>query len=590
MKRHPIFYNIFLATCLLSVSTIFPLNAQTLKLKLIETSDVHGSLFPWDFINDKPASTSLAQVHTYVEEQRADKSQSVILLDNGDILQGQPLVYYYNFEDTKTEHICARVMNYMKYDAATVGNHDIEPGHPVYDKIVKEFDFHWMAANAVDTKTGEPYFKPYTILNRDGVKIAVLGLITPGIPMWLPEKIWSGIDFQDMVVSAKKWVEIIREKENPDVLIGLFHAGVEATYEGQTAEMPRNENAAQLVAEKVPGFDVVFVGHDHHGWNYKVKDPDGNEVLILGALNASRTATEATIILNKNTETGKWKKEISGNVIKIEKYQPDTAFMTEFEPVINTIKAYVAKPIGEFTQTISTRESFFGNSPFIDLIQQIQLELTNADVSFTALLSFNAEIKKGEVYVRDMFSLYKFENLLYTMKMSGQEIHDLLEYSYGQWFNQMKNADDNLLNFNRNEKGDLIMANGKPQLAVAYYNFTSAAGINYTVDVSKPAGQRISITSMADGKAFKLRKKYTVAINSYQGNGGGGLLTLGAKIPKDEITGRIINSTPKDLRYYLMKWIEDKKTVNPKALNNWSVIPKDWWEKGKEKDAKLMFK
>jgi 2',3'-cyclic-nucleotide 2'-phosphodiesterase/3'-nucleotidase len=176
------------------------------------------------------------------------------------------------------------------------------------------------------------------------------------------------------------------------------------------------------------------------------------------------------------------------------------------------------------------------------------------------------------------------------MKMSGQEIHDLLEYSYGQWFNHMKKADDNLLNFNRNEKGDLIMANGKPQLAVAYYNFTSAAGINYTVDVSKPAGQRISITSMADGKAFRLRKKYTVAINSYQGNGGGGLLTLGAKIPKDEITGRIINSTPKDLRFYLMKWIEDKKTVNPKALNNWSVIPKDWWEKGKEKDAKLMFK
>jgi 2',3'-cyclic-nucleotide 2'-phosphodiesterase/3'-nucleotidase len=590
MKNYLLHSRFFVVASLLLFITVQPLLAQTVKLKLIETSDVHGSLFPWDFINDKPANTSLAQVYTYVEKQRADKNQSVILLDNGDILQGQPLVYYYNFEDTKSEHICASVMNYMKYDAATVGNHDIEPGHPVYDKINKEFKFPWLAANAVNTKTNQPYFTPYTILNRDGIKIAVLGLITPGIPMWLPEKIWSGIDFQDMIVSAKKWVKIINEKEHPDVLIGLFHAGVEATYDGQTDDMPRNENAAQLVAEQVPGFDVVFVGHDHHGWNYTVKDPDGNNVLILGTINASRTATEATIVLTKNVETGQWEKETSGDIIHIENFKPDEAFMTEFEPVIRNIKAYVAKPIGVFNETISTRESLFGDSPFVDLIQHIQLELTQADVSFAAPLSFNAEIKKGEVYVRDMFKLYKFENLLYTIKMSGQEIKDYLEFSYGQWFNQMKNENDDLLNFNRDEKGNIILSRGTSQLTSAYYNYSSAAGINYTVDVRKPAGERISITTMTDGKPFDLKKTYTVALNSYRGNGGGGHLTQGAKIPKDDIAGRIINSTPKDLRYYLMKWIEKEKTVNPKALNNWNVIPQDWWEKGKGKDAKLLFK
>jgi 2',3'-cyclic-nucleotide 2'-phosphodiesterase / 3'-nucleotidase len=590
MKTNKLNIRISLVAILLSFCGFLTIQAQTVKLKLVETSDVHGSLFPWDFINDKPANTSLAQVFTYVEGLRADKNQSVILLDNGDILQGQPLVYYYNFEDTRTEHICARVMNYMKYDAATIGNHDIEPGHPVYDRLVKEFKFPWMAANAVDTKTGEPYFKPYTILNRNGVKIAVLGLITPGIPMWLPEKIWTGIDFQDMVVTAAKWVKIIKEKEQPDVLIGLFHAGVEANYEGQSADMPRNENAAQLVAEKVPGFDVVFVGHDHHGWNYTVKDPDGNNVLILGTLNAARTATEATIVLNKNTTTGQWKKDISGDVIQIDKFKPDADFMAEFEPVIQDFKAYVAKPIGEFTATISTRESLFGDSPFVDLVQHIQLELTQADIAFAEPLSFNAEIKKGKVYVRDMFKLYKFENLLYTMKMSGQEVKDYLEFSYGNWFNQMKNADDNLLKFNTGAGGELIYSRGTPQLATAYYNYSSAAGLNYTVDVSKPAGERITITSMSDGKPFDLNKMYTVAMNSYRGNGGGGHLTQGAGIPKQDITGRIINSTPKDLRYYLMKWIEKEKTVNPAALNNWKVIPAEWWEKGKEKDGKLLFK
>ncbi|MCD6089959.1 MAG: bifunctional metallophosphatase/5'-nucleotidase [Bacteroidales bacterium] len=589
MKKQSIISYTFIIGLSFLLATTFSLQAQTVKLKLIETSDVHGALFPWDFKNDKPAYASLAQAYTYVEEQRADKSQTVILLDNGDILQGQPIVYYSNFEKPESEHICASVMNYMKYDAATVGNHDIEAGHPVYDKIEKEFDFPWMAANAVDTKTNNPYFKPYTILYRDGVKIAILGLTTPGIPMWLPEKIWSGIDFQDMVLTAKKWVEIIEEKEHPDLLIGLFHAGVDANYNGQSSDLPRNENASQLVAEQVPGFDVVFVGHDHNSWNFWVKNSDEKKVLILGTKGSARTATAATIILNKNNDTGKWEKEINGEVIKVEEYKADEDFMKMFNSEIEEVKAYVAKPIGEFTKTISSHESFFGNSAFIDLIQRIQLDLTNADISFAAPLSFNAEIKKGEVYVRDMFNLYKFENLLYTMNMSGQEIKDYLEYSYGQWFNQMKNPEDHLLNFNRDEKGEIIFSHGNPQLAASYYNFSSAAGIIYTVDVTKASGEKISILSMADGQAFDLKKIYSVAVNSYRGNGGGGHLSLGAKIPKDEIAGRVITSTQKDLRYYLMKWIEKENRVTPKPLNNWSVIPGDWWEKGKDKDSRLLF-
>lgn len=562
---------------------------SNVTLKFIETSDVHGALFPYDFKNDIAATASLAQVFTYVKEQRADKNQSVILLDNGDILQGQPVVYYSNFEKIETEHICASVMNYMEYDAASVGNHDIEAGHPVYDKIEKEFNFPLMAANATNTTTGEPYFKPYTILNRDGVKIAVLGLITPGIPMWLPEKIWSGIDFEDMVISAKKWVEIIEEKEQPDVLIGLFHAGVDPSYGGQTADQARNENASQLVAEQVPGFDVVFVGHDHNSWNYWVNDSEGKKVLILGTKGSSRTATAATIVLTKNKETNLWEKDITGEVIQIENFAADHAFMDYFAAQIEEVQEYVNKEIGKFTETISTQEAFFGNSAFIDLIQQIQLDLTKADVSFAAPLSFDAKLNEGEVFVRDMFNLYKYENLLYTMELSGQEVKDYLEYSYGLWFNQMKNEGDHLLAFRKNEQGETNLSNGKPQLAASFYNFSSAAGIDYTVDVSKAAGNRVTILSMSNGEPFDLKKKYTAAVNSYRGNGGGGHLTQGAKIPKDEITSRIINSTPKDLRFYLMKWIEKEKIVSPKALNNWTVIPNDWWIKGKEKDAKLMF-
>ena len=128
------------------------------------------------------------------------------------------------------------------------------------------------------------------------------------------------------------------------------------------------------------------------------------------------------------------------------------------------------------------------------------------------------------------------------------------------------------------------------ELEERFYNYESAAGINYTVDVSKPEGQRVTIKSLSDGSEFDLNKLYTVAINSYRGNGGGGHLTRGAGIPQEELASRVLDSTEKDLRYYLMKWIENKGTVNPGRLNNWKVVPEDWWEKGKAKDYNLLFR
>ena len=207
---------------------------------------------PYDLLNDTTTNSSLAQVHTYVVAERYQPNQEVILLDNGDILQGDPLVYFYNYEDTIDTHIYAEAMNFMNYDAATIGNHDIETGHSVYDKFRKEITFPWLAANAIDTKTGEPYFEPYTIIEREGIKIAVLGLTTPYIPNWLPEILWEGIEFEDMVETAEKWISIIKENEKPDLIVGLFHAGVDYTYNNEKADTYKNENASQLLQNRFP--------------------------------------------------------------------------------------------------------------------------------------------------------------------------------------------------------------------------------------------------------------------------------------------------------------------------------------------------
>ena len=572
-----------------SFTTIF---AQTVNLKIIETSDVHGAIFPYDFKENKETNSSLAQVLTYVKEQRADINQTVILLDNGDILQGDPSVYYYNFEKTDTLHLYSDVMNYMKYDVGTVGNHDIETGHNVYDRFDKEINFPWLAANAINTKTNAPYFKPYTVLERKGIRIAVLGLITPAIPKWLPEKIYSEIRFDDMIETAKKWVKIIKEKEKPDLLIGLFHAGVDYSYGGENENTYKNENASKLVAEKVPGFDIVFVGHDHAGWTFSTKNPEGQDVLVLGTTSGARNIAVADVKLNYfSTGHNYVKDSVAGSLIDMKDFAPDPDFMKRYERNFEEVKNYVNRPIGEFTETISSRDAIFGPSKFVDLIQNIQLELTGADISFTAPLSFSAQIDKGTVYVKDMFDLYRYENLLYTMQLSGKEIKDYLEYSYSNWFNQMKDKEDHLLKFKLDENGNIKYSERSktPELDERYYNYESAAGIDYTVDVTKPAGSKVTIIGFSNGKPFNLDSKYKVAINSYRGNGGGGHLTRGAKIPKDELSSHVINSTEKDLRYYLMKWIEKEKNVTPKLNGNWKVVPEDYWKAGKEKDYQLLF-
>jgi 2',3'-cyclic-nucleotide 2'-phosphodiesterase / 3'-nucleotidase len=582
------FLNRIALILIISISTF----AQTVTVKIIETSDVHGAIFPYDFKENKETNSSLARVTSYLKEQRADSNQIIFLLDNGDILQGDPTVYYYNFEKTDTIHLYADVMNYMKYDAGTVGNHDIETGHDVYDKFNKEINFPWLAANAINTSTNESYFKPYTTIERGGVKIAILGLITPAIPQWLPEKIWSGMRFDDMIETAQKWVKKIRETEQPDLMIGLFHAGVDYTYNDQNENTYKNENASRLVAENVDGLDLVFVGHDHAGWNFKTKGPSGKDVLILGTTAGARNIAVASYVLNYDKICMVYgKKEITGELIDMKNYPPDNDFMTRYAGNFEEVKNYVSRPVGEFTETISSRDAIFGPSKFVDLIHTIQLDLTGADVSFSASLSFNAKIEKGTVYVKDMFDLYRYENLLYTMELTGQEIKDYLEFSYGNWFNQMKDENDHLLKFKLDDSGDIKYSERtkSPQLEERYYNFESAAGIDYVVDVTQPIGERVIISKFSSGKPFNFKERYKVAINSYRGNGGGGHLTRGAKISADDLSKRTINSTEKDLRYYLMKWIEKEKIVTPKLIGNWNVIPENYWQAGKQKDYKLLF-
>ncbi|MBG0860650.1 MAG: bifunctional metallophosphatase/5'-nucleotidase, partial [Bacteroidales bacterium] len=556
-------------------------------ITILCTTDLHGYFLPHDYVENEKLNASLAHVSDFINRLERSKNR-LLLLDNGDNLQGQPAVYYFNFIDTVTPHINTKVMNWLGYEAGTIGNHDIEAGHHVYDRLKREYKFPMLAANAIDVTTGKPYFEPYTIIKKKNLRIAVFGLVTPAIPNWLPPDLYSGMEFRDMAETAEYWMPEIL-KHDPDLVIGLFHAGWNREDLEYSGNDPYNENGTAEVAYNVPGFDIIFAGHDHRLANEKFVNRSGDTVLILNAGSRSENIALAEVAFSAGKRGGVSVRSIKGEIVDISDFEPDDEFVKEFELYDKKVLEYAGRVIGTSATTISTRDSYFGSSALVDMIHAIQLGITDADLSFAAPLSFDVKISEGPVTIGDMFKLYRYENKLYTMNLTGNEIRNYLEYSYAEWLNTMKDPDDFLLKFRLGKDGKPIITDGKAWTRNQSYNFDSAAGIDYLVDVSKPEGQRIVIKSFSDGKPFEMQRSYRVALNSYRGNGGGGHLTEGAGIDKEELIKRLILSTDHDLRFYILQFIETQQSINPLPFNNWRIVPEEWAKTASARDYRILF-
>lgn len=564
------------------VVSILPVNsfAHNTKIKIVYTTDVHGNFFPVDYITMSPVDGSLSRVVSAIDSIRETPGgNNLVLLDNGDFLQGQPSVYYYNYIDTISPHLASEIYNYIGYDATTIGNHDVETGHAVYDRWRSQNRMPLLGANVIDNKSGQPYLRPYVILEKDGVRIAVLGLLTPAIPAWLPENLWSGLSFEDMVTSAKKWIPIIKSNENPDIIIGLFHSGHDETM--RTGEFL--ENASLKIAREVPGFDALLIGHDHQKFHEVIENVAGEKVTVLNPANNAKAVGLLEFDIEKSN--GKLRsKKITSNILDVSGFEPDKAFLEKFAPQREKIRNYVARKIGNVSEEMSIDDAFFGPSSFMSFLHRLQLDISGADISFAAPLSFGAVIRKGPMKVSDTFTLYKYENMLYVIKMTGREIKSYLEESYSIWTRQITDSQHHLINF-KSENPSL----NDNRLAKPAYNFDSATGIDYTVDVTKPKGEKINISSLSDGRSFSLDSTYTVAINSYRANGGGNLLSDGAGISREELKKRIVSATDKDLRYYLIDYIEKHPDIEVQTIHNWKFIPDGIVEKATEIDRELLF-
>ena len=551
-------------------------------LKIIFTTDVHGNYFPYDFRRERWGKGSLQRVHAFVAQAIKDNPGNMLLIDGGDMLQGEPTAYYFNNHCQHTRHRVAEICNYIGYDVAVIGNHDIEMGKHIYDKYVNECTFPILGANVIETETEESYFQPYAIFHRQGLKIAVVGFITPAIPHWIPKTIWKGLRFDDIKESARKWVKFIREEERPDYLIGVMHSGMD---EGIVTP-DYKENATRETAEEVDGFDLILYGHDHSCNNETIINHAGKEVSCVnpGCYAYNVALVDVDFHLDQQGGVLSHDTKCSVQYIGMLHNQHAASFKRHFSYPFYEVKRYATRKIGTFLNRVDVTDAYFGPSAYIDLIQMLQLKVSGADLTFTAPLFFNASIEAGDVKVCNLFDLYRFEDHLYTLRLTGQEIKNYLEMSYGSWVQQMTSPDDPML---------LIgpMKNNPERIGFKnfIFNFDSAAGIRYEVDLREPEGKKIHILSMADGRPFSMTDTYTVAMTAYRANGGGELLTKGAGLSKEEIDSRIISVTEHDIRHYLMENIKSMGAIDPQPLNHWHFIPEEWAAKATARERKILF-
>ncbi len=534
--------------CLISlISSKGTVADGTYTVTVCSTTDVHGAYFDSSYVDNMAAKTSLANVSSYLKELRASGVQPV-LIDVGDNLQGDNAAYYFNYVAADEPHIYPRIATYLCYDAVIVGNHDIETGHDVYDRVAKEMTMPYLAANAAfdrdesgvadmdenpkNKAASDSYFLPYCTVDRDGIKIAIIGMTNGNIKSWLSSSIWHGIDFQVISDIAQNLVDQVIDKENPQLVVLAVHSGT-------GVEQADRENEALYLASVLKGVDLVLNGHDHRPLAKEVDNPEGPVVLLDAGTKAAVVGQAEFTLTVKNGKVVS--KNVDYKLVPMDKYPADPDYVAAFKDDFNAVKAFANRPIGHLSDDIFLADALDGPSSYINLVQTVQLSVSGADISFAAPLTNKGVVPKGVIEFQDLVSIYKFENQLYVVEMTGRQVLDYLEYSYDNWVNHSGPS----------------------------YNWDSADGLLYEVSKSAPKGSRVKVLSMSDGTPFDPQHTYTVAMTSYRASGGGDLLRDGAHVDPASL---VIVEKCKDIRSLIGDYIAAQGEIVPVVATNWKFV------------------
>lgn len=560
---------------------------KRVELNVFTTNDEHGWIFDWDFASDSqrmyhgnPRPSGLARVSTLYKKLSTEYPNSM-LLSAGDSIQGTILSYYYNFIENDVENPIPALYAKMGYEAWTIGNHEVEQGWDVLLKIANEMSNEGIAvlgANDVnDADNSKPNFLPYYIKEVDGIRIGVLGMTTPGMPMWLSAETREGQDFLDMVDTAKKYVTILRDVEKVDVLIGLFHSGMNSEYDiakSKAAGVPP-ANASMLVAEAIgagpTGIDAIITGHSHKTiddtQNTEFKDDTTNMVNGVKFVQAQNWGEKlGHIQVSVRGKKDAWTVDnVSVKTYSMENVEEDQEILDYMKSYIDGGKGYAAQVVGVATSDLLSNRSLFEESAIVDLIQDTQLYFSKADISIAAAFNPNQFIASGDITVGTVAGIYIYENFLNAVELTGHQIKDYLEFS-SKFFNVI--TEENV------DTTPLVNPD------IRSYNYDMAQGFNYDLDITKEPGNRIVNITNLDGSAFDMDKTYSVTLNSYRYNGGGSHLQEAGVMDKGILTTKTTYASSDAMRDLMIEYLKVVKNWGPENVeNNWKLIPEDLAER-----------
>jgi 2',3'-cyclic-nucleotide 2'-phosphodiesterase/3'-nucleotidase len=510
------------------------LQAQEARIQILGTTDLHGHVRAEDTYSHQPMNQGWAKVTTLIRRQQA-LNPNTILVDCGDTIQGEPLNYVRNVLRRDLPEPSIAIMNALGYAAMAVGNHDFDFGLPLLREAGTQATFPLLSANTVDVK-GNPGFPTHTIVTVAGIRVAILGFTTPGVPTMTEPGNYEGLVFKDIVSVAKKLVPRLREQERADVVIALMHSGLGAL-EGQAGD----ENAALRLADQVPGLDAIFTGHTHLPIQIEHKG-----IPIVQAQCFGRAL--AVVDLDLRQERGHWRV-----VARSERLlKPDD--QTASDPEVLRLTADLQAATDRYLDTgatnllvdLDSRWSRMEDTALMQLIHQVQRQATGAQLSAAACPGPKLYIPKGPTSVRQFYALMPYENHLARIRVTGDQLKRYLEQGARHY---ARSWDPEL--YNRD---------------IPFYNFDMVDGVSYALDLGQPVGSRVLNLSYR-GKPVSPEQTFTMAVSTYRLEGGGGYMAAIGFMGAPELI------TKASQRNLLLEYVLGHASLNPAPTNTWRTIP-----------------
>jgi 2',3'-cyclic-nucleotide 2'-phosphodiesterase/3'-nucleotidase len=522
-------------------------NSNQVHLVLLGTTDLHGRIEPLDYWTNKPANLGLAKIATLVRQVRAEQP-NVLLFDSGDAIQGTPLAYYFARKESSQANPMILAMNALGYDAMAVGNHEFNFGLGLLLKVKGEAHFPMLGANVrAGCRECANYFQPYVVKRIAGLRVGIVGFVTPSIPAFEIPDNYKGYTFEPIVEAARRVIPEVRQQA--DVVIVLSHSGLGPDPEAGTGGDPRyldlpGEQTTIELAEQVPGIDVILFGHTHQELAGRVI----HGALLVQAKNWGASLARVDMDVDRDAE-GHWRVEEKRSALLpvTAATAADSAIERLNEPYEHATQTYLDARVAGAAKTLSGETERYEDGPLVDLIQKVQLAYGHADVSLATMFVPTMRIRAGDVTVRQASELYPYDNILYVVQMNGAQLRQALEHAasfYSGW---------------------PLAPGEKVHLPGYYADSAEGSGVSYTIDLTRPVGDRI-VGLRYHGAPLDREAKLRVAINNYRYSGGGGY---------DFKNLPVVYRSPQEMRDLLIEYLARTGTIPAEADHHWRIVPQE---------------